>query len=261
MRSSIVKGWAAAGVVLLVLATLVMGWFAGRLLPIDPMPRPEDAETAFYPGRFETEVRAGQTVDVAFGEKLLVEGVTQGKKYLLPSAKQTEPPCDGWLIECGACELSVSETRVVSGDALRELDPRFPWPATSWDSGHIGSELAGKAFVVTLTVRNPSNDERVELPEFTLWSDAFNRRSDAMGNGAFPLYGAFDALLDRAVTYRMVLEPGETREVEAPFYIFRNSFADESAFENVDLAGFCLEVNDYDPGICYRFWLAERLAS
>lgn len=258
MRSATVKGWTAAGVVLLVLATLVMGWFAGRLLPIDPMPRPEDTETALYPGKFETGVEAGRTIDVSFGDKLLVEGVTQGEKFLLSSAKQAEPCCDDWLIECGACELSVAGARVVSGDALRELDPLFPFPATSWDSNHIGSELPGKAFVVTLTARNPSDDERVELPELTLWSDAFNQRSDAMGNGAYPLYGAFDALLDHAVTRRMALEPNETREVEVPFYVFRNSFADERSFENVDLARFCLEVNDYDPGIRYRFWLADR---
>ncbi|MEG0016473.1 MAG: hypothetical protein RR747_07815, partial [Gordonibacter sp.] len=224
-----------------------------------------------------------------------MEGVTQGYQYTYPleeamaSAATAGDPDGGaalekklqasrwWYVDCGAFELSVGGTKVMSGTAFKEWYPDAFIPDMSDEPRYRGSELPGKAFLVTVHAKNLSATESLELPAFTLWSSDLNCVSDSMGAGAYP------SVLLKSVLYSggdwgegpdedtfpgpagngynapdnawLTLAPGEERNIVVPYYVYRNSFASDEAFEGIDLSKFCLEVNDYDPGVRYRFWL------
>lgn len=275
MKSTTTRTWMVVGVCLVLLATLVMGWFAGRVLPGDPNSLPQDTETNKYPNKYNSVVRSVQDVDVVQGDSLLIEGLTQGHKYTQPELSKFDEIKNSpyFSFDYGALTLAVGETKVVSGKAVKEWYPDSSIPDTSIDPRFRGSDLPGKAFLVTVMATNMSQTETLHVPSLTLWSADFNQVADVMGAGAYPsiiltslLYprNSPDDVADSAelgAPYEfnndewLNLAPGETREIVFPYYVYRNSFADGAAFDNVDLTKFCVEANDYDPGIRYRFWL------
>lgn len=263
------RKWIVLGIVLLVLVTLVMGWFIGRFIPGTPKTSEGDIITGRYPGIFNTGIQAIEDIDINHGETLRVEGVTQGNRYLFGNTVPDAAIEDSGLsvLEYGAFELSVGETRVISGEALREWYPDFSLPDRSPIARFTGLKLPGKAFAVNVTVRNPSQTDSIDLPDLTLWSEDLNQYADEIGAGAYPLVDLVRLMNPESTTEDSgegdvvyngwtSLAPGESREIVVPYYIYRNSFVSKEAFEQIDPERFCLEVNDYDPGIRYRFWLA-----
>lgn len=265
----VARKWTVFGIVLLVLVTLVMGWFIGRFIPGTPKTSEGDTITNRYPSGYQTGVQAIEDIDINHGETLRVEGVTQGNRYLFGNTIPDATIEDSGLsvLEHGAFELSVGETRVISGEALREWYPDFYLPDRSPIARFTGSKLPGKAFVVNVTVKNPSQTDSIDLPDLALWSEDLNQEADEMGAGAYPLADLVERMNPEGTTEDTgegdvvyngwtPLAPGESRQIAVPYYIYRNSFVSEESFEQIDLGRFCIEVNDYDPGIRYRFWLA-----
>lgn len=283
MEKTPTKIWFVFGIVVMLLITLVMGWFVGRFIPGTPNSPSEDTISEKYVGRFDTGINAVDTKDVPFGNALLVEDVTQGYKYDYAKEKEQQfdpkefdeylQESDFYSFDYAPFELLIGETKVVSGEAFKEWYPDFSMPETSQLPSYYGSKLPAKAFLVTVTAKNPSESESIMLPNLALWSEDFNQRSEAMGLGAYPC-PAMTGLMypksypedysDFSFTDKYVFEcgewavlkPGESKEIVFPYYVYKNSFADTQNFEEIDLGRFCLEVTDYDPGIRYRFWLA-----
>ncbi len=278
------------GIVFLVAATLVMGWFAGRFVPADPMPTAEDRMTYRYPNEVTSGSFALENVDVAAGNSLVVDDITQGLRFTYPIQEAKAGAEDGgesferalqaspyWQVGYGSFSLETSEVKVLSGESFKEWYPNAFIPEDSPLPEYRGSKLPGKAFLVAVKAVNLSSTQSIKLPNLTLWSADFNTKSDSdsMSSRAYPSVFLTSVLYPESakgenesfasgpggLSYGLednswlILGPGEEREIVLPFYVYRNSFTSDEAFENVDLSKFCIEVNDYDPGVRYRFWL------
>ncbi|MEG0990680.1 MAG: hypothetical protein RSN88_07445, partial [Gordonibacter sp.] len=67
-------------------------------------------------------------------------------------------------VDCGTFELSMGETKVMSGTSFQEWYSDVFIPDMSDEPRYRGSELPGKAFLVTVHAKNLSATESLELP-------------------------------------------------------------------------------------------------
>ncbi|MEG2934728.1 MAG: hypothetical protein RR842_14235, partial [Gordonibacter sp.] len=80
-------------------------------------------------------------------------------------------------VDCGTFELSMGETKVMSGTSFQEWYSDVFIPDMSDEPRYRGSELPGKAFLVTVHAKNLSATESLELPVRTPCALSLCRRA------------------------------------------------------------------------------------
>ncbi len=258
-----------AGTACLVAAALVMGWFIGQYVPgvpREPQPQPLDGLTE------GSGLAARSVVDRPAGSTLELRGVVQGYAYrpgadsVANGAVERYQQVGLWEYECPDVDVSVDEIRIVPTESFAAWYPQY---YSSQDSSQAPTTYNDSAIVaVTVTVANASQNpigDWQRLPQFTLWSENLARLDDAMGAGAM-VDSSFYLVNDRLRPYDedsddpeygtyVDLDPGESQTVVLPFKVNKNNLIDQSAFDELDPSGFCIQTADYAAQTAYRLWL------
>lgn len=256
----------ALGAVCIAAATAALVWFAFQFTPGEPRARTADTEVGRSQASGGSRYAAESIADVAQGETLRVEGLTQGKGFSYSEEEITAWPdeerertanSDSWRYDQPALDLTVTGFKAMTDDAFIEWYPHYG------DARIESSDAEAKVFLVELTVTNP-NDEPARMYTPMLWSEDFNGASDNLGNGLHTDKYLLDELYgepqDTFATYSIpddwnVIQPGETRTFTVPFLVYEKTFHDPAAYDDIDPSRFCLALSDYDPPTVYRLWL------
>lgn len=217
---------AAVGVVCLVVVALAMGWFVGRYIPGTPHGPESLLVSGMYDGNGTV---AEHVIEYSFGEKALLDDITQGiaftwdpRRYTAVDEEGSPFPVDeyienlkqtgDWEFKHPSFEMRVEEARAVSGGAFAELHPDY----RNWNYGYQSQPAEDSTIVlVTASVTNTSDAlmagsigsfGRAALPSFWLWTDmwadfpveAIILESGEIGWGAGPLS---DGTLGSGVPY------------------------------------------------------------
>ncbi|WP_255466413.1 hypothetical protein [Eggerthella hominis] len=256
----------ALGAVCIAAATAALVWFAFQFTPGEPRARTADTEVGRSQASGGSRYAAESIADVAQGETLRVEGLTQGKGFSYSEEEIAAWPdeerertanSDSWRYDQPALDLTVTGFKAMTDDAFIEWYPHYG------DARIESSDAEAKVFLVELTVTNP-NDEPARMYTPMLWSEDFNGASDNLGNGLHTDKYLLDELYgepqDTFATYSIpddwnVIQPGETRTFTVPFLVYEKTFHDPAAYDDIDPSRFCLALSDYDPPTVYRLWL------
>lgn len=257
------------GAACIVAATCALVWFAFQFAPGEPRERTADTEEGRLEATgwgLESRYAAENIVDAAPGATLRAEGLTHGKGFSYSEEeiaswsdeeREQQEGYDSWRYDLPALDLAVTGFKTMTEEAFIEWYPHYG------DARIKFSDAEKKVFLVELEASNP-NDVAARMPLPALWSDEFNGATDKLGNGTYSdkyllgeLYGEPQ---DKFVAYSLpddwnVLQPGETRTFTVPYLVYRNTFRDPAAFDDIDPSRFCLALSDYDPPTIYRFWL------
>ena len=274
----------AVGLGLLLVVTLMLGWFVGRFVPGEPQSLHSRPSYYIYPSTSATYIPVSKVEEAAFGSTARVEGLMRGRKYtktqpcVIASFDGGEeravfveeievpmfPESYGYDIAFPPFEMKVEGARAVSLNAFAEWYPEFLTLGLV-RSRVIVPELS-KVVLVDVTATNLSDDRVLQLDHLLLASDAFNQVSPGcLGNGCSISGAAFDVLNDGARIpvgeeessfSSVAVEPGETRTFTLPYVVGSSFFADVADYEELDLACFSLEIGDYATGTLHRFALA-----
>lgn len=256
---------AAIGAACMVAAALVMGWFAGRYIPGQPMEPQQAPMSGLTEG---SGIMATETVELPRGSTLQLRSIVQGFAFKPGTAKFPREVKEAyeqrgeWEYACPDVELSVVETAVASTASFAEWNPLYRSGVGEWT--YNDSMLV----TVTLSITNASK-ERVtvlrKLPELTLWSDNLAYVDDVMGAGAL-VDSAFTFINDLLPEYvanpnvdgdgRYIdLEPGESQTIMLPFKVNKNNLKDQTAFDDLNPSDFCIQTSDFATATTYRLWL------
>lgn len=256
---------AAIGAACMVAAALVMGWFAGRYIPGQPMEPQQAPMSGLTEG---SGIVAAETVELPRGSTLQLRGIVQGLAFKPDTAKfprevkESYEQQGEWEYACPDVDLSVVETSVAPTKSFAEWNHQYRSGVGEWT--YNDSILV----TVTLSITNASK-ERVsilrKLPELTLWSDNLAYVDDVMGAGAL-VDNAFTFINDPLPEYVanpnvegggqfVNLEPGESQTLLLPFKVNKNNLKDQTAFDNLNPSDFCIQTSDYATATTYRLWL------
>lgn len=284
MRRLVSKWHVWTGAAVLLVLTLALGWFAGRYLPGTPKAAQPDTWEHSYPYGRSTYIQKGEVVDVALGDSLRVEGITQGEKYRAIQPEvcynyearteersvevkevecEVDPSEEGYVVELPSFEATVISAKALSFDSFADWYPQISerpvgnGPAPLWPES--------KFVLVDAEVTNLSDSELLDIGRFQLNGDALKQISPGcLGNGYVLSYSALEVMngMPRFEAGSVpdfmsltAISPGETRTLTLAYQVFRNAFADSEAFDELDLSRFTLEIYDYDPSMIYRFQL------
>lgn len=271
------------GIGLLLVISLVLGWFIGHYIPGTPQKTQSTTKAYSYPVGHLTDIPVSEIIDIPFGDTTLVEGMTRGKKLstvdvdvytyrngqtgeesveIVEQELVIDPETEDYHTEYPSFEIAVNNAKGLSFDSFSEWYPNYE-PNDLLSNG-IGRHES-KMILVDVTVTNLSTTQTLNLSDVQLWSDGFVQMFPGrLGNGYGISWGAFELLSGlsprepgdyRDTSYLAVLNPEETRTFTLPYQIYKNAFTDDRSFDNLDLSLFCLEVYDYDPATIYRLWL------
>lgn len=263
---------ATLGIACIAVATCALVWFAFQFVPGTPRAASTEADdygssiAAAGNGRYVAQT----VVDVPFGQPFIANGVTRGKWFSFSEeerASWSEEDKDrflneyGYLYEIDGIEITPGATKAVTLDAFAEWYPHYA-QTTGYAEAH-GHEC--KVLLVDVTMTNTA-DHAQRMPPLALWSEELDGADDVLdqdvgSDGGYllsELYGVDSGT--GLVQYAMpegwdMLEPGETRTWTLPRLVFRSSFENPEAYDDMDPSAFCLALADYDPPAIYRLWL------
>lgn len=259
----------ALGAACIVAATAALVWFAFQFTPGEPRARTADTEEGRLEATgwgLESRYAAESIVDVAQGKTLRAEGLTHGKGFSYSeeeiaawSDEERERTMNysSWRYDQPALDLAVTGFKSMTEEAFIEWYPHYG------DARIKYSDAEKKVLLVELEASNP-NEAAARVPFPALWSEDFNGSSNNLGNGTYSdkyllgeLYGVPQ---EKFVAYSIpddwnVIQPGETRKFTVPYLVYRNTFRDPAAYDDIDPSRFCLALSDYDPPTVYRLWL------
>lgn len=277
--------WISLGLLLVI--TLVLGWFVGRYLPgapRNPEPSIEAIQEAWIPRGDLTDIAIEEVREVPFGSTSHIEGMKHGDKYtmgktrlissydaetkeVLVWAEETQiapdPESETYSIEYPSFEVTVTDANVLSFDSFVDWYPDFE--ARFHMGGVVRPE--SKIVLVEARVENLSEAQVLELDESQLWSDQLVQMNpDHMGNGyaisreALRCINGLTLFSDveepyQDDSYLTSIDPEETRTVTLPYQVFEDAFFDTGNFDDFDLSQFSLELCDYESATAYRFRL------
>lgn len=283
MKEIMIPKHVAIGILLLLVVTLVLGWFLGRYVPGVPRElRPEILES--YPMGRATYVPVSEIVEVSRGSVMQIEDLTQGEKFftnrpmvcysydtqknersveVLEWGSLIDRASEKYVVKFPSFEARVDDARVLTLEAFSEWYPDFIERGGARGEGLTPSE--SKIVLVDLTVSNFSDQQSFNLDGFQLASDAFRQIAPGcLGNGYSITYGVLESLNrlphvdageSRDYASLLAIKPGETRSLTLPFHLSRNAFSNDGNFNSLDLTHFDLEIDDYERGKVYRFAL------
>lgn len=280
------KRYVWASLALLLMITLVLGWFIGHNIPgapRDPQPDVRVVAEASIPRGTLTNIAIEDVEEIPFGDTKRIEGLTHGDKYMTQEVSvvsmydwqtkevtvwteavdiELDPESERYSVEFPPFEVTVTDAKAVTYESFVDWYPEFGAYPTA------GSMRPGsKMVLVEATVANLSETQTLDLGEAQLWSDDLVQMfPEHMGNGYQISYGALRCMngislfVEAGEPYRdpsslASIEPGETRSVILPYQVFEEAFFDAGDFEELDLSRFDIEVNDYDTATVYRFLL------
>ena len=267
---------------------LSMGWFASRFVPAAPREPAAAANATHRQPSSTSSVRPDRTLDTAFGEPMVIEGVTQGKAYrrrdfddaqwahvpdeVKPYIEAGLPVCTVKAHEGGdfsahlaiaddlpAFQLEIVETRAVSASSFADFYPAYR-AAPDYDPNRTVVLVDAKA-------TNLSSETSLMLPNIRLWTAHFVYADDADDNATAPDTYLLGSLYpSKAENVGQVsngfneawnmLAAGETRTITLPYLVSADDLADARILQGPDFADWCVQTFDYDPPTSYRFWLA-----
>lgn len=256
----------ALGAACIVAATAALVWFAFQFTPGEPREHAIDTDIGRSQASGGSRFAAEGIVDAKQGETIRIEGVTQGKGFSYSEEEIASWPdeerermesYDSWRSELPALDFTATGFKAMTEEAFIEWYPHYGEARIKF------SDAEAKVVLAELAATNPG-DEPVRMPTLVLWSDDFNGASDNLENGMYhdnyllgELYGEPQ---DEFVAYSLpddwnILQPGETRTFTLPFLVYKNTFANPAAYDDIDPSRFCLALSDYDPPTIYRLWL------
>lgn len=268
---------------ILLVVTLMLGWFVGHFIPGEPRDLRTVPSHRIYPSYSATYIPVSEVEETAFGSSARIEGLKQGAKY---TEKQ---PCAITSVERNgerrmfieeldtrhpgmrdnetaypSFEIVIEDARAVSFGAFAEWYRDFIERGGAMEEG-IVPDLA-KIILVDASVTNLSDDQAFRFDSFLLASDAFNQISPGcLGNGCNMSDTVLNVMSDvpqpqngEAGDYLSLISvaPGETRSLTLPYVVSSSYFVDVADFDELDLARFSLEIGDYATGKLYRLALA-----
>lgn len=254
---------AFAGGACIVLAACALVWFAFQFAPGEPRGKAAAGDYASsISSAGNSRYVAEGIVDIPLGQTFRTEGVTWGKWFSFTEEERKGLPSpEGTLFESDGIECSVLGLKAVSLDSFAEWYPHYA-ETTGYTEAR---KHECKVLLAEIAMTNTS-DRAQTLPRFALWSEDFAGANNVLENGAggdggYLLEELYGEPSDRGLVQKHlpdgwnVLEPGVTRSWTVPFLVYRSTFADPAAYDDIDPARFCLAVADYDPPTVYRLWL------
>ena len=260
------------GIACIAVATCALVWFAFQFAPGTPrsVDSSDDRYGASIAGTGNGRYVAQAVVDVPFGQTFTAQGVTRGKWFSWSEeerASWSEEERERFLteyqyiLEIDGIEITPTDMKAVTLDAFAEWYPHYA-QTTGYTQAH-GHEC--KVLLVDVTMTNTA-DYAQRMPPLALWSEELNGAGDVLDQGVgsdggyllSELYGidSGKGLGQYALPDDWdVLEPGETRTWTLPRLVYRSTFANPEAYDDIDPSKFCLALADYDPPTIYRLWL------
>lgn len=263
----------ALGAVCIAAATAALVWFAFQFTPGEPRARTADRESrpasisAVGAGSYEAE----RIVDVPFGQTFRTESLTRGKWFRISEEERASWSDEerkryldeyNYLYDSDGVEIIPHELKAVSLDAFAEWYPHY-----ALTTGYTEARKHEcKIVLVDLTMTNTMDYEQ-NLPVVQLWSEDFNGANDMLDNGGggdsggYLLEELYGVPSERGLVQNSLpdewftLQPGEARTFTLPYLVYRNTFCDPAAYDDIDPSRFCLALSDYDPPTVYRLWL------
>lgn len=271
------------GLGILLVVTLMLGWFAGRFIPGEPRDLRTVPSYRIYPSDSATYIPVSEVEETAFGSSARIEGLKQGAKYtetqpcaitsverngerrmFIEELDTRHPDMRDKETAYPSFEIVIEDARAVSFGAFAEWHPDFIERGGAMEEGLV-PDLA-KIVLVDATVTNLSDDQAFRFDSFLLASDAFNQISPGcLGNGCNMSDTVFNVMSDvpqpqngEASDYLSLISvaSGETRSLTLPYVVSSSYFVDAADFDELDLARFSLEIGDYATGKLYRLALA-----
>lgn len=254
-------------------ATAALVWFAFQFTPGEP--RERTADQGPHPASISavgaSSYEAERIVDVPFGQTFRTESLTRGKWFSV-----SEEERDSWsdeererylsefnyIYDSDGIEIVPASMKAVTLDAFAEWYPHY-----ALTTGYAEARKHEcKVLLVDVTMTNIMEYEQ-HLPVMKLWSEDFNGANDMLDNGGggdsggYLLGELYGVPSERGLVQNTlpddwnVLQPGETCTFTMPHLVYRNTFRDPAAFDDIDPSRFCLALADYDPPTIYRLWL------
>lgn len=248
-------------------AACALVWFAFQFTPGEPRERTEKLDSLFssISASGNRSYEAERIVDIPFGQAYRTESLTRGKWFAVSEDERASWSDEererllsefNYIYDSNGVEIVPAGMKAVTLDAFAEWYPHY-LQTTGYTQAH---EHECKVLLVDVTMTN-SADYAQRMPTFALWSEDLNGASDVLdqgaGNNAYlieELYGIDSG--DGLVQYTLpddwnMLEAGETRTLTVPYLVYKNTFANPAAYDDVDPARFCLALADYDPPTIY----------
>lgn len=254
-------------------AACALVWFAFQFTPGEPRERTEKPDSLFssISASGNRSYEAERIVDIPFGQAYRTESLTRGKWFAVSEDERASWSDEererllsefNYIYDSNGVEIVPHEFRSVSLEAFAEWFPHY-----ALTTGYTEARKhACKIVLVDLTLTNATEYEQ-NLPVMQLWSEDFSGANNMLDNGgggdpgSYLLQELYGIPSDRGLVQNsipdewFVLQPGETRDVTLPFLLYKNTFANPAAYDDVDPARFCLALADYDPPTIYRLWL------
>lgn len=263
----------AAGIGCIAAATCALVWFVFQFAPGEPRERAtvDDHGSSISAMSGNRNYEAESIVDIPFGQTYRTESLTRGKWFNTSEEDRASWSDEererllasgSYLYDSDDVEIDPLELKAVSLDAFAEWYPHY-----ALTTGYTEArEHECKIVLVDLTLTNTAEHEQ-NLPVMQLWSEDCNGANDMLDNGVggdsggYLLEELYGVPSDRGLVQNSIpdewrlLQPGETRTITLPFLIYKMSFREPAAYEDIDPSRFCLALADYDPPTIYRLWL------
>ena len=257
-----------------------------------PPETPSQLTTATHENQMEAEF----VEQVPFGETAVLDSLTRGDVYNLEASPTLRESFESlsaeeqderrgseyWDYEMPAFAVTVESAHLVTEGAFREWYPAWDDASTTRPTYH---EDDLRFIVVDVRIKNMS-DETIGIGgpiQPVLRSPLFHGKTSLISTGMdvdwdaiaaiYPLYYSetYEKLVrresdeyynpDAKLTLSADVEtarvmPNETRTLTYPFVVYRNSFSDPDAIDNLSISDFALAYIDYNPWSIVEFELA-----
>lgn len=259
---------AAVGIAAIGLLLAALGWMVPHFIAQPERATLTQETPTGIPSGHAPHWKAESIEEVPFGETVVLDGLTKGKKYDLETSpylqedwasmseddKRIVMESESWDEEIAPFSARVVDCALVSPSAFAEWYPLYAETSLSAGLGTLYADEDVRMVVVDVEIDNLGT-EPAPPPYPLLRCPAFVGDYEMMDMGMvpdnavqaaiYPLAGD-DFAVGEAGDCDMVM-PGETRVIRYGFVVYRNSFAEQDGIEAADLSTMEIAYFDCNP--------------